>query len=176
MELRESLRETLERAAIGEPWNHGALLSEDVSGAPLSAPLSGIVLPLSLWAPPQPQRGVWQNVDDSGWKVSSFCSLAVALVCSFRHNGASESEALGFNCAILSRELARLIPLCPNPRRIEAVLFLMHEVKHSGAIPQRLPTAHATQGQRFPFDQIPVKLPSPDLKLNFPTPFFLLSS
>jgi hypothetical protein len=155
MELRESLRETLERAAIGEPWNHGALLSKDVSGAPLSAPLSGIVLPLNLWSPPQPQRGVWQNVDDSGWKVSSFCSLAVALVCSFRHNGASESEALGFNCAILSRELARLIPLCPNPRRIEAVLFLMHEVKHSGAFPKRLPTAHATQGQRVPLDQIP---------------------
>jgi len=64
--------------------------------------------------------------------VSSFCDLALALVCSSRHPGASESEALSFNASVLARELERLLPICPNPGLLEPLLILMSSVKPAG--------------------------------------------
>jgi len=64
-------------------------------------------------------------------QVSSFCDLALALTCSARHRGASESEALHFNASTLAHEIERLLPLCPNPCCLEPLLLLMSAVQLS---------------------------------------------
>lgn len=64
-------------------------------------------------------------------QVSSFCELALALVCSIRHRGVNDIEALTFNTSILARELERVLVLCPDPRRLEPLLSLMAAVRRA---------------------------------------------
>ncbi len=76
-------------------------------------------------APPPPLSSLYTAI----LQVSSFCELALALACSFRHAGASESEALSFNASLLARELERLLPSCPNPSLLDPLLVLLSSVK-----------------------------------------------
>ena len=64
-------------------------------------------------------------------QVSSFCGLALALTCSIRHSGATDSEALDFNVSMLAREVERVLVLCPDPRRFEPLLVLMSAVRRA---------------------------------------------
>lgn len=63
--------------------------------------------------------------------MSSFCELALALVCSIRHNGLNDIQTLSFNASILARELERVLVLCPDPRRLEPLLSLMSAVQRA---------------------------------------------
>lgn len=64
-------------------------------------------------------------------QVSSFYELALALTCSIRHSGATDSEALDFNVSMLAREIERVLILCPDPRRLEPLLVLMSAVRRA---------------------------------------------
>lgn len=125
--LRGRVRDLLERAASGEKWwaedecedcrQHGTCVcfGQQQHGIPFSF----LRMPSSIW----------DGKKGGCWNIQSYCDLVFAVVCSWRHVGASDRESFRFNAMIAIGLCMDLIPASPFPSNLSDLLLRMAETR-----------------------------------------------